>query len=34
MTNVDRGESPSRLKGKISAMIVSWILGFGSLIAW
>ncbi|TYI58175.1 hypothetical protein E1A91_D11G336000v1 [Gossypium mustelinum] len=34
MTIVDGGESPSRLEGKISAMIVCWILGFGSLIAW
>ncbi|KAL1145892.1 hypothetical protein V6Z11_A11G331000, partial [Gossypium hirsutum] len=34
MTVVDGGESPSRLEGKISGMIVCWILGFGSLIAW
>nr|KJB66639.1 hypothetical protein B456_010G149200 [Gossypium raimondii] len=34
MTNVDGGESPSRLEGKLNAMIVCWILGFGSLISW
>ncbi|TYG96198.1 hypothetical protein ES288_A11G329600v1 [Gossypium darwinii] len=34
MTVVDGGESPSRLEGKISVMIVCWILGFRSLIAW
>ncbi|KAG4142406.1 hypothetical protein ERO13_D06G127500v2 [Gossypium hirsutum] len=34
MTNVVGGESPSRLEGKLSAMIVCWILGFGSLISW
>ncbi|MBA0694418.1 hypothetical protein Goari_004717, partial [Gossypium aridum] len=34
MTNVDGGESPSRLEGKLSAIIVCWILGFGSLISW
>ncbi|PPS02498.1 hypothetical protein GOBAR_AA18165 [Gossypium barbadense] len=34
MINVDGGESPSRLEGKLSAMIVCWILGFGSLISW
>ncbi|KAA3477962.1 equilibrative nucleotide transporter 3-like [Gossypium australe] len=34
MTNVYGGESPSRLEGKLSAMIICWILGFGSLISW
>ncbi|MBA0694416.1 hypothetical protein Goari_004716, partial [Gossypium aridum] len=34
MTNVYEGESPSRLEGKLNAMIVCWILGFGSLISW
>ncbi|KAK8629424.1 hypothetical protein V6N13_078265 [Hibiscus sabdariffa] len=31
---VDGGDSPSRLEGKVSAVIVCWILGFGSLVSW
>ncbi|KAK8575282.1 hypothetical protein V6N13_033479 [Hibiscus sabdariffa] len=34
MTIVDGGDSPSRLQGKVSAIIVCWILGFGSLVSW
>ncbi|GMJ14649.1 EQUILIBRATIVE NUCLEOSIDE TRANSPORTER 3, FUDR RESISTANT 1 [Hibiscus trionum] len=34
MTIVEGGDSPSRLQGKVSAMIVCWILGFGSLVSW
>ncbi|KAK8494139.1 hypothetical protein V6N13_092701 [Hibiscus sabdariffa] len=34
MTTADGGDSPSRLEGKVSAIIVCWILGFGSLVSW
>ncbi|XVF25919.1 hypothetical protein REPUB_Repub13aG0255600 [Reevesia pubescens] len=34
MTIADGGELPTRLEGKFSAMVVCWILGFGSLVAW
>ncbi|XP_039070644.1 equilibrative nucleotide transporter 3-like isoform X2 [Hibiscus syriacus] len=34
MTLVDVGDSPSRLEGKVSATIICWILGFGSIVSW
>ncbi|XP_022716011.1 equilibrative nucleotide transporter 3-like isoform X2 [Durio zibethinus] len=34
MTIADGGELPARLEGKFCAMVVCWILGFGSLISW
>ncbi|KAE8672903.1 Equilibrative nucleotide transporter 4 [Hibiscus syriacus] len=34
MRGVDGGESLSRLEGKFRAMVICWVLGFGSLISW
>ncbi|CAK9174800.1 unnamed protein product [Ilex paraguariensis] len=34
MTIADSSATPTRLEGKYSAMVVCWILGLGSLIAW
>ncbi|XP_039016353.1 equilibrative nucleotide transporter 3-like [Hibiscus syriacus] len=34
MTIADGGDSPTRLEGKVSAIIVCWLLGFGSLVSW
>lgn len=34
MTSVDSASSPTRLQGKYGAMVVCWVLGLGSLVAW
>ncbi|KAH7837264.1 hypothetical protein Vadar_011758 [Vaccinium darrowii] len=34
MTTADSAGSPTRLQGKYSAMVVCWVLGLGSLVAW
>ncbi|KAK6268882.1 hypothetical protein QUC31_013042 [Theobroma cacao] len=34
MIIADGGELPARLEGKFSAMVICWILGLGSLVAW
>ncbi|KAH7838857.1 hypothetical protein Vadar_031999 [Vaccinium darrowii] len=34
MTTADSDGSPMRLQGKYSAMVVCWVLGLGSLVAW
>lgn len=30
----ESSRNPTRLEGKLSAKMVCWILGFGSLVAW
>ncbi|KAJ8761412.1 hypothetical protein K2173_001543 [Erythroxylum novogranatense] len=34
MTTANGNDAPPRLKGKLKAVVVCWILGFGSLVAW
>ncbi|XP_052182721.1 equilibrative nucleotide transporter 3-like [Diospyros lotus] len=34
MTIANSSESPTRLEGKYSAMVVCWVLGLGSLVSW